>query len=116
MDSKEAMIPESQLRSWFNQALSDALLQVVAQLGAPPTIPITSHTVSPRRKYLPTNQAWRELGYTNREALYDAIYHGLLRVGHEVQDRRRKNGVNACYYFDIEACLKRLQERPEKRK
>jgi hypothetical protein len=46
-----------------------------------------------------------------REAVKDEFF----RVGIEVQDRRRKNSTKPVYYFNISACLKRLNTPPEKR-
>lgn len=67
-----------------------------------------------KSKFLPLKEAARALGYKPRQ-LYTTINEGLLRVGIEVQDRRTPSSELARYYFDIEACKKRLSTPPEKR-
>lgn len=69
-----------------------------------------------QRKIYPTSKAWRELGYDCQQQLYEAVSCGLLRVGYEVEDRRKPQSQLPRYYFDIEFCQKRLKELPEKRK
>lgn len=69
-----------------------------------------------RRRYYPTSKAWKLLDFDSQDQLYDAINSGLLRVGTEVSDRRKPQSAMPRYYFDIEACQKRLAEPPEKRK
>jgi len=66
-------------------------------------------------QYAPTKKAMELLGYSNVQTLYSAVNRGLFRIGKEVQDRRNPGAVYANYYFDIEACKKRLQTLPEKR-
>lgn len=96
------MIPESQLK----QAVREILAEM---LGVQPQ-------QYPRRRAYPTSQAYKLLGYDSSGQLYDAVESELLRIGKEVQDRRKPKAVNARYYFDIEACQKRLAELPERRK
>ena len=74
------------------------------------------HKVTPRAKYLPTTEAAKVLGYRHRRQLIRAIDTGLLRLGIEVQDRRGADSDRPSYYFNIEACERRLQLLPEKRK
>jgi hypothetical protein len=73
-------------------------------------------TSTHQRKIYPTSKAWRELGYDCQQQLYEAVSCGLLRVGYEVEDRRKPQSQLPRYYFDIERCQKRLKELPEKRK
>lgn len=101
-ENVEKLIPESQLK----QAVREILAEM---LGVQPQQPTR------RRTYL-TSQAYKLLGYDSPGQLYDAVGSGLLRIGKEVQDRRKPQAVNARYYFDIEACQKRLAESPERRK
>ncbi len=67
-------------------------------------------------EFLPTVEAWKPLGYRNPKQLLNAIDNGLFRVNIEVQDRRGHNSKKAKYYFNIEACRKRLKTPAEKRK
>ena len=66
-------------------------------------------------KYLPTSEAWKELGYKSRKQLINAIRSGDLREGKEYQDRSRKESQKPIYYFNIKACLKRLNTPRERR-
>ena len=66
-------------------------------------------------KYLPTSQAWKTLGFTSAKQLLKAIENGLFRLNKEVQDRRGRSSQKARYYFNIEACFKRLNTSVEKR-
>ena len=91
--------------SWLKQAVREVLAEM---LGV--------QTCPPRCQFYPTSKAWRELGYSCQKQLYDAVNSGLLRVGYEVEDRRRPQSRLPRYYFDIERCQKRLRELPEKRK
>jgi len=70
-------------------------------------IALLSQTNLPQ--YAPTKKAMELLGYSNVQTLYSAVNRGLFRIGREVQDRRAPGSVNANYYFDIQACQKRLQ-------
>ena len=67
-------------------------------------------------EFLPTVEAWKPLGYRNPKQLLNAIDNGLFRVNIEVQDRRGHNSKKAQYYFNIDACRKRLKTPVEKRK
>lgn len=66
-------------------------------------------------EFLPTAQAYKKLGYPAASQLRKAITQGVLRIGTEVQDRRSKDSAIANYYFNIPACIKRLNTPPEKR-
>lgn len=66
-------------------------------------------------QYLPTSEAWKELGYKSRKQLISAIRSGDLREGKEYQDRSRKDSQKPIYYFNIKACVKRLNTPREKR-
>lgn len=72
-------------------------------------------TTNPDIEYLTTSEAWKVFGYKSPRQLYSAIESGLFRVGKEVQDRRSSTSTKALYYFNKQACLKRLNELPEKR-
>jgi len=56
------------------------------------------------------------LGYSTYIQLWEDINRGLLRLGVEVEDRRRPGSERARYYVNIEAAKKRLAELPEKRR
>lgn len=96
------MVTESQLR--------EAVREILAEM-----LGIQSQS-KPKRRLYPTSKAWKELGYDNQVQLYDATAAGLLRVGYEVEDRRKPNAKLPRYYFDIERCQQRLSQLPEKRK
>ncbi|MDJ0899596.1 MAG: hypothetical protein QNJ55_12365 [Xenococcus sp. MO_188.B8] len=66
-------------------------------------------------EYLPTAEAWKMLGFSNPKQLLKAIENGLFRLNKEVQDRRGQRSQKARYYFNIKACLKRLNTAAEKR-
>ena len=66
-------------------------------------------------EYLPTEEAYRKLGYASPAQLREAINNGTLRLSYEVQDRRSPSSSYPRYYFSIPACIKRLNTPPEKR-
>lgn len=66
-------------------------------------------------EYLPTEEAFKKLGYSSPGQLREAIANQTFRIGKEVQDRRSKGAVYGRYYFNISACIKRLNTAPEKR-
>ena len=66
-------------------------------------------------EYIPTKKAYRRLGYTSPAALRKAVNDGILRLGKEVQDRKNSDRVYRNYYFNIPACIKRLNIPPEER-
>ena len=66
-------------------------------------------------EYLPTAEAWKALGFSSHQHLLKAIRNGLLRLNKEVQDRRGQRSQKARYYFNIKACLKRLNTPAEQR-
>lgn len=65
---------------------------------------------------VPLQKAVIVLGYDSVRQLYKDIENGLLRVGIEVEDRRRPGTQKARYYVNIPATRKRLQSPPEKRR
>lgn len=67
-------------------------------------------------EYLPTAEAYKRLNYSSPQSLRKAVDNNTLRLGKEVQDRREPDSVYACYYFNIPACINRLNIPPEKRK
>lgn len=101
--SSDRLIPESQLKEAVREILSE-------MLGVERT------TLNKTRRFYPTTDACKQLGYDNPSQLYDAVATGLFRLGKEVQDRRKPKAKLARYYFDIDACQSRLKELPEKRK
>ena len=66
-------------------------------------------------EYLPTEEAYRKLGYASPAQLREAINNGTFRLSYEVQDRRSPGSSYPRYYFSIPACIKRLNTPPEKR-
>lgn len=99
----ERYIPESQLRA--------AVKAILAEMLSLNDTPKQSNS----RQWYDTNPAYELLGLDTAEQLRDAVRSGLLRVGHEVRDRRKPNARLPRYQFHIEQCQKRLSERPEKR-
>ena len=66
-------------------------------------------------EFLPTAKAYKKLCYPSANQLREAVKNETLRLGIEVQDRRSKNSVYSNYYFNIPACINRLNTSPEKR-
>lgn len=64
---------------------------------------------------MPVSKAAPLLGYSSVRPIYQDIEDGLLRVGHEVQDRRRPGSTSSRYFVDIPAAKKRLAMLPEER-
>ena len=98
----EKFIPESQLK----QAVRDVLAELL--LGMQPTTPAN-------RQWYDTDPAYQMLGFDHPNQLREAVRGGLLRLGHEVRDRRKPNAKIARYQFHLEKCQKRLSEKPERR-
>ena len=66
-------------------------------------------------KTLSAKDAYPILGYDSIRQLYRDIEDGLLRVGIEVEDRRRPGSERPRYFVDLPAVRKRLKQPPEKR-
>lgn len=64
---------------------------------------------------LAAKEAYSALGYSSIRQLYRDIEDGLLRVGIEVEDRRRPGAERPRYFIDLPAVRKRLKQPPEKR-
>ncbi|MDJ0689209.1 MAG: hypothetical protein QNJ41_11925 [Xenococcaceae cyanobacterium MO_188.B32] len=97
---------KAQDREEIKQIVVEVLLEMLSGRHAPKT---------PDIEYLPTSAMTKFLGYTDNNQLYRLIQSGVLRIGQEVQDRRAPTSSKADYYFNKQACLKRLNEKPEKR-
>ena len=67
-------------------------------------------------EWLPTSEACKKLNYASQDSLRKAVSNQTLRLGFEVQDRRSPESRNCSYYFNIRACIKRLNTPPEKRR
>ena len=89
------------LKRILKTVLVDILLESDNQAG-PSTAPIA--------------KAAKILGYPSPQAVYKDIRGGLLRVGHEVEDRRRPGKEKPRYYINIEAAKQRLQSDPARRR
>jgi len=101
----EKFISESQLK----QAVREVLLELLG-LGMP------AQAVSPaNRQWYDTDPAYQMLGFDHSNQLREAVRSGLLRVGHEVRDRRKPMAKLPRYQFHLDKCQKRLAERPERR-
>lgn len=96
----EAMV-ERILKRILKPVLVDILLESDNQSG-PSTVPIA--------------EAAKILGYPSPQAVYKDISGGLLRVGHEVEDRRRPGREKPRYYINIEAAKQRLRSDPARRR
>ncbi|MEM6614394.1 MAG: hypothetical protein AAF652_19530 [Cyanobacteria bacterium P01_C01_bin.72] len=70
---------------------------------------------SPDIKYLPTEKAYKYLGYNKPNQLRELVANGTLRLGKEVQDRRNSDSHYSRYFFNMPACEKRLNLPSEKR-
>lgn len=66
-------------------------------------------------EYLPTNKAYKRLGFASSAQLRETVRNGTLRLGKEVQDRRSLGKAYSSYYFNISACIQRLNSDPEAR-
>ncbi|NJO73290.1 MAG: hypothetical protein HC833_05675 [Leptolyngbyaceae cyanobacterium RM1_406_9] len=99
----EKAIPLSQLKQAVREVLAE-MLGLEFQIQA--------HT---NRQWYDTDPAYQLLGLDDPEQLREAVRSGLLRVGHEVRDRRKPQAKLPRYQFHIENCQKRLSERPERR-
>jgi hypothetical protein len=86
--------------------LKEAVRECIAELMG---------VASPSDEVLPTKTAYKKLGYSSPKQLYEAINSRLLRIGEEVEDRRKPASKNARLFFNISKCQKRLQTLPEKR-
>lgn len=64
----------------------------------------------------PIPEAATRLGYENSAQIYKDIAAGLLRVGHEVEDRRRPGRKKPRYFIDIAAARTRLKQNPQNRR
>ncbi|MGB3295881.1 MAG: hypothetical protein WBB01_23095 [Phormidesmis sp.] len=64
----------------------------------------------------PITEAATRLGYDKPAQIYKDIAAGLLRVGHEVEDRRRPGRKKPRYFVDVPAARARLKQNPEKRR
>lgn len=73
-------------------------------------------TNKPEPTVLSLKDAVTALAYQSERQLYRDIEDGLLRIGVEVEDRRRPGTKKARYYINIPATRKRLNSAPEKRK
>jgi hypothetical protein len=69
----------------------------------------------PVSEVVPVSKAAPLLGYSSVRPIYQDIEDGLLRVGHEVQDRRRPGSTSSRYFINIPAAKKRLAMSPEER-
>ncbi|NJL21201.1 MAG: hypothetical protein HC895_10875 [Leptolyngbyaceae cyanobacterium SM1_3_5] len=102
----DRIISESELK----QAVREVLAEMLG-LDAP-----APASVSPLRQWYDTDPAYTPLGLNDPEQLREAVRSGLLRVGHEVRDRRKPKAKLPRYQFHIEKCQQRLSERPERRR
>jgi len=98
----ERLIPESELK----QAVREILAEMLGVQGA---------QVTPLRQWYDTDPAYQKLGFDSAEQLRESVRSGLLRLGHEVRDRRKPKAKLPRYQFHLEKCQKRLAEHPEKR-
>jgi hypothetical protein len=75
---------------------------------------LSQHSTAPES--CPIAEAATRLGYEKSAQIYKDIASGLLRVGHEVEDRRRPGRKKPRYFIDIAAAKARLKQNPEKRR
>lgn len=87
--------------------LKELVREILREIISQPTAPVG--LLEPR-------DAIAHLGYRTTDQLYDDITAGLLRHGVEVHDRRRPGARKARWVVDVDACLRRFAEDPEKRR
>ena len=98
------------------EALVDARVEIKVREILASMLGLDQKQPKAKRRFYPTSQAWKLLDFDNQDQLYDAVSSGLLRLGIEVSDRSKPQSAMPRYYFNIEACQRRLAELPEKRK
>jgi len=96
-------LTEEQLRALIRSVLQEMLAPVVGQ-------------PSPQVNVLPLRRAFKTLGYHSYDQIYEDVNSGLLRIGHEIEDRRRPGVEKRRLYVNVEAAKKRLAALPDKRR
>lgn len=91
----------------FKQTMREILIEFFGEM---------QEQIQDQRQWYDTDPAYKLLGLNDSEQLRSAVRCGLLRIGHEVRDRRKPKAKLPRYQFHIEKCQKRLLERPEQRK
>ena len=102
------MLDESEIRAIARDEFKKLLANGIGEIDKS-----TKNTSIPQ--YLPTSEAWEILGYKSRKQLIGVIKSGDLREGKEYQDRSSKHSQKPIYYFNIKACIKRLNIPRDKR-
>ncbi|NET34690.1 MAG: hypothetical protein F6K19_22130 [Cyanothece sp. SIO1E1] len=101
----EPLVPLSHVDAIIERKVKEVLGKMLGLSGQslePESVPIT--------------EAAARLGYENPTQIYKDIAAGLLRVGHEVEDRRRPGRKKPRYFINIAAAKTRLKQNPEKRR
>lgn len=101
----EPLVPLSHVDAIIERKVKEVLgkmLGLASQSTEPESVPIA--------------EAATRLGYENPAQIYKDIAAGLLRVGHEVEDRRRPGRQKPRYFINIAAAKTRLKQNPEKRR
>jgi hypothetical protein len=86
------MIPLEQLETVVKALVRQALAEMLG-MDKPET-----------PQWLPLSKASTYLGYDSDASVYRDIEDGLLRIGQEVQDRRRPGTSRPRYYLNIPKC------------
>jgi hypothetical protein len=74
---------------------------------------LTSQT---QDRWVDLPEAVEPLGYPSYDALYKGVTSGVLRVGHELRDRRKPGSRRPIYQINLALAEKRLSEDQSKRR
>ena len=103
----DRLIPESQLQE---------TVAALVRIELAKMLNIGQQSPSGNQEWFNTNQAYKALGYEKPKHLYEAVASGLLRIGHEVRDRRKPGSRKPIYQFHVAKCQSRLLEQPDRRR
>ncbi len=100
-ETTESYIPKSQLKRVVREILAEML-----------GIEDRERT----KQWYDINEAYKLLDLRSAKQLREMIRTGLLRIGHEVRDRRSPSSRVARYQVNIPKSLERLRKPPETRR
>lgn len=100
-ETTDYLIPKSQLK--------EAVREVLAEI-------LGIQSLEQTKQWYDITEAYRFLDLKSAKQLREMIRSGLLRIGHEVRDRRSPSSQVARYQVHIQKSLERLQKPPEKRR
>jgi len=94
----------------YVRLLVEAKVREILERGGKESLPSCGEV-----EILPLRKAAPFLGYDSSRPLYQDIDDGLLRVGYEVEDRRRPGSSSPRYFINVPAARQRLSLTPEER-